>query len=82
MSSEYYPRKKDNCGCSTVIVTFTSADGYPITFSASAGSVSCLALLTVGFNAVNALQCLFEDGFKIVAFTANGAENTYTLKKC
>lgn len=84
MSCEYYPRKKDNCGCSTVIVTFTSAAGFPITFSTNAGNVpsACLALLTVGSNVVFALQCLFEDGFEVVAFTANGALNTYTLKKC
>ena len=92
--SEYYSsrkndcngekRKKDNCGCGTVIVSFTSAAGFPILFSSTAGNVdsTCSAALAVGSNVIFALQCLFEDGFEIVAFTANGAVNTYTLTNC
>ena len=91
--SEYYSSKKNNscdekrkrdCGCGTIIVSFTSAADFPILFSSTAGNVDsvCSAALAVGNNAIFALQCLFEDGFEVVAFTANGAVNTYTLTNC
>ena len=91
--SEYYSSKKHDCcgnkrkkdcGCGTVIVSFTSAAGFPITLSSTAGNVdsTCSAALAVGNNVIFALQCLFEDDFKVVAFTANGAVNTYTLTNC
>ncbi len=92
--SEYYSsqkndckgdkRKKDKCGCGTVIVSFAIAADFPILFSSNTGNVdaSCSNLLTVGSNVTFALQCLFEDGFEIVAFTATEAATTYTLSKC
>jgi hypothetical protein len=91
MSSDHHSKKrKDDCCdevCSgdTVIITFTSnVDQFPIIFSDFAGSVGpCQALLTPGNSVTPALQCLFKQGFDILAFTSrSNPEVTYTLRRC
>ena len=78
-------RKKDDCfECGTVTLTFNNDPNYAIDFSSTAGNVKCLAALAIGQNANSALHCLFKDGFRIVAFTADAPEDriTYTLTNC
>jgi hypothetical protein len=71
-----------NGSSDTVILTFGSNQAnYPITNSDFSGSVGpCQALLAPGMSATDALQCLFTQGFEIVAFTSNGNAITYTLR--
>ena len=81
----YDERKNDDCfECGTVTLTFNNDPNYAIDFSSAVGNVKCLAALAVGQNANSALHCLFKDGFKIVAFTADAPEDriTYTLTNC
>lgn len=79
-------RKKDDCfECGTVTLTINNNPLYTISYFQAAGNVECIALLAPGSNGNTALHCLFKDGFKIVAFTADTDADdsfTYTLTNC
>ena len=92
MTPDHHSKRKDKDDCGdeqcrgdTVIITFTSnEDQFPIVFSDFAGRVGpCQALLSPGNSVTPALQCLFKQGFDIVAFTSRpNPEVTYTLRRC